>query len=126
MKKILFIFTILFLTSTLGIMAEETFENLDGIWLSTEKNSNKFYTIAITGDKIKIKWKNEILCDTSFIIENNELKNTQKRKNWEEYVEMHQYEYFGHFERILFEDNQLTGLIFVADMGYLKVHFTKN
>ena len=121
-------------------MASDMLENLTGTWAVIEENPKKQstpylfqdagsstnpYKIIIDDDKIVITYRNEVICDTIFRRDGNELKNTKKRKNWEDYVEMHQHEQFAHFERIEFLDGVLTAFIFIADMGFIKVPFAK-
>jgi len=117
-------------------MANDLFESLAGTWVEVdpERKASPFrpldsspspYKILIDGDKITITWSNKIICDTLFRLDGNELKNTKKRQNWQEYVEFHQYEQFGPFERIELLEGVLTGFLFVADMGYVKFPFAK-
>ena len=107
-------------------IASDTLEGLAGTWVEVDRDSPPSpYRILIDGDKITITWRNKIICDTVFRLNGNELKNTKKRENWQEYVEFHQYEQFGHFERFEFLEGVLTGFIFVADRGYLKIPFAK-
>ena len=101
-------------------MANDNSDALDGVW------KNEHYQIVIQGERITITFKHEVVCDTTFRLDNIELKNLKKRPHWEEYVVEHQYEAFGHFESLEFEDGVLTGLIFVCDMGVVKLPFAKS
>ena len=120
-------------------MANETLENLTGTWLEGEPEGDSFgfpfrdigsppapCTITIEGDKITLTRRNEVLYSTIFRLDGNELKNTKKRENWQAYVEMHQHEQFGHFERIELLDGVLIGFLFIADMGYVRIPFVKH
>ena len=118
-------------------MANDTFERLAGTWVEVDPERKSFpfrhtdsslglYMVIINGDNIVITWRNTIICDTVFKLDGNELKNTKKRENWQAYVESHQYEQFGPFERIELLDGVLTSFLFVADRGYVKLPFTKH
>jgi len=128
----------LFVTYSFGesAMASDALESLTGTWVVVDPERKSFpfrcadsssapYIVIINGDKITITWRNKIICDTVFRLDDSELKNTKKRENWQAYVESHQYELFGHFERIKLLDGELVGFIFVADRGYIKLAFTK-
>ena len=101
-------------------MAEKIPESMSGTW-TDQKNT----IVVIDGDRIRIYWNKECVCDTIFIIENGELSNTKKRKNWEEYVEFHQHERFSHFETFRYEDGVLVGVGFIADVGIIKTPFSR-
>ena len=105
-------------------MASDTLEGLAGTWVEVD-SKGPGYTILIDGNKITISWPNEVICNTVFRLDGNELKNTKKRENWQAYVEFHQHEQFGHFERFELLEGVLTGFIFIADRGYRKTPFEK-
>ena len=100
-------------------MANEIPDVLNGEW------TNEHYRVAIRGERITVTYRDEVVCDTTFHLDGKELKNLKKRKNWEAYVEGHQYEQFGHFETFTFRDSVLTGIIFVADLGGIELPFAK-
>jgi len=116
-------------------MASDTLGHLTGTWVEVDPKRKDLsldsrYTILINGDKITISWPGKVLCDTLFRLELRvdgvvELKNTKKRENWQKYVKSHQYENFGHFEKIEIMDSKLVGFIFVADWGFLEIPFEK-
>ena len=105
-------------------MASDTLESLAGTWVEVD-SKGPLYTILIDGDKITISWPSKVIYNTIFRLDGAELKNTKKRENWQEYVESHHYEQFGHFEKIKIMDGKLVGFIFEADRGYLKIPFAK-
>ena len=105
-------------------MASDALESLAGTWVEVD-SKGPLYTILIEGDKITISWTGKVIYNTIFRLDSAELKNTKKRKNWQQYVESHHYEQFGHFERFELLEGVLTGFIFVADRGYLKIPFAK-
>ena len=105
-------------------MASDTIENLSGTWVGVGPKGPG-YTVLIDGNKITISWLDKAIYNTIFRLDGNELKNTKKRENWQEYVEFHQHEQFAHFERFELLEGVLTGFIFVADRGYLKIPFAK-
>ena len=105
-------------------MASDTLESLTGTWVQVDSKVPR-YTVLIDGEKIIIMWQNKVICNTVFRLDGAELKNTKKRENWQEYVESHQYEQFGHFEKIKIMDSKLLGFLFVADRGYSKITFAK-
>ena len=140
MKLRLFVAAVLALLVTYSFgesaMASDALESLTGTWVEVDPERKSFpfrcadsssapYTIIIDGDKITITWRNEIICNTVFRLDGNELKNTKKRENWQAYVESHQHEKFGNFERIEFQYGKLVGFVFVADMGFFKFPFAK-
>ena len=117
-------------------MANDTLESLAGTWIQVDPESNASpswyqdfppvsYSILIDGTNIAITMRGNVLYNTIFTLDGNELKNTKKRENWQEYVEFHQHEQFGPFEKIELLGGVLTGFLFVADMGYVKVPFIK-
>ena len=124
-----------------NIMQQNTF-GLNGTWVQAEpsiysynnkpdpssytiKPGSSFYTIKIDNNRIIIKFYNEIICNTIFELDGKELKNTQKRRNWQDYAEVDRYERFGHFESIEYENNVIEGRIFIADRGYYYIPFIR-
>ena len=105
-------------------MASDTLKSLTGTWVEVD-SKGPLYTILIDGDTITISWPSKVIYNTIFRLDGAELKNTKKRENWQKYVESHQYEQFGHFEKIEIMDSKLVGFIFEADRGYLKSPFEK-
>ena len=104
-------------------MQQNTF-GLNGTWVQAEPDTYP-YTIKIDDNRIIIEWNNKILCNTIFEFDGMELKNTQKRRNWQDYVEGHQHEHFGHFESIKYENNSLVAIMFEADFGNVYIPFIR-
>jgi len=109
-------------------MAHKIPEALNGTWVQADKGPHP-YSITIRGDTILVTWgegqKTKVLCDSTFILEGDELKNTKLRKNWQEYAERHQRETLGHFSSLHYRNDALVGFLFVADRGYFPVPFVK-
>ena len=143
------LFMIALLTLSIGCTAQDGINimqqnifGLNGTWVQAEpshytynnkpepssytiKPAPSSYTIKIDNNRIIIKWHNEILCNTIFEFDGTNLQNTQKRRNWQDYVEGHQYERFGHFESIEYKNNLIEAIIFVADRGYYYIPFIR-
>jgi len=109
-------------------VAQKIPEALNGVWVQAEKRLMP-YSITIRGDTILVAWgegeKTRVLCDSTFILEGDELKNTKLRENWQEYVEQYQRETIGHFSSLHYRNGALVGFLFVADRGYYPVPFVK-
>jgi len=122
-------FVCLYLLYALPVLAKdaEIPEALNGVWIEAPPRSESSfsYRITIRGDNILVTWREEVLCDTIFRLERDELKNTKKRANWQEYAKEHQYESIGHFSSLEYKDGALTGYIFAADLGYMPMPFIK-
>jgi hypothetical protein len=124
-----------------NIMEQNKF-GLNGTWVQAEPSHytynnkpdpssytiqpNPSYTIKIDNNRIIIRFHNKMICDTIFELDGTELKNTQKRRNWQDYVEGHQYEHFGHFESIEYNNNLIEAIIFVADRGIYYLPFIRH
>ena len=87
--------------------------------------SATLYVITINGDAITITQEDKLIVDTTFYLRNDELINTTKRKNWQDYAEFHQNDPLASFDSVRFVGGRLVGYIFVADLGSIEVPYKK-
>ena len=105
-------------------MASDTLKSLTGTWVEVD-SKGPLYTILIDGDTITISWPSKVIYNTIFRLDGAELKNTEKRENWQKYAKSDQYEQFGHFRKIKIVDGKLVGFMFESGTGFIEIPFEK-
>ena len=122
------LFTVFLFMNGDQAVAKEIPEALNGTWVQAAEGPMP-YSITIHGDTILVTWgegqKTKVLCDSTFKMEGDELKNMKLRENWQKYSKQDQHETIGHFSSLHYRNGALVGFLFVADRGYFPVPFIR-